>query len=507
MQIGLDVLFAAGLGALVATAIAWTRLRLSLRRRLRAEVALARARDELSAKRQEADHLREMFEALLDAFPRPVLITDRSRRILFANASAISLLKLPRQQVMRRIAGTVIQDYDTMQLLLQAARTGTAQERTFQRATTGQTWRVTVTPLKLTPTSTPTDISGVIWPPQEEDADSAFRPAGDMIYLAFTIEDLTELHRLETVRQDFVAHVSHELRTPLAAMRLLAETMNEAIEHDLPAAHDFALRLTNEIDHLSQMVTELLELSRIESGKLQLHVEPTDIAGLVEVVLDRMRPLAEEEGVRLDAAMPDDLPIAEVDGARISEVLVNLIHNGLKYTPEGGQVKVSAEPLLEMPSSGDSDGTGNGQAPARRMVCVHVTDTGVGISDEDLPRVFERFYKVDRARTRANLITQGTRSDGQAEMSPPSSAVGGTGLGLAIARHLVELHGGRIWAESRLGRGSTFSFTLPIADEDDLAEPPYAADERENTDAPTHGTIRDATSAPAGSAVEAPISR
>ncbi len=338
MQIGLDVLFAAGLGALVATAIAWTRLRQSLRRRLRAEVALARARDELSAKRQEADHLREMFEALLDAFPRPVLITDRDRRIIFANASAIALLKLPRQQVMRRIAGTVIQDYDTMQLLLEAARTGTAQERTFQRATTGQTWRVTITPLKLTPTSIPTDISGVIWPPQEnEDAESAFHPAGDMIYLALTIEDLTELRRLETVRQDFVAHVSHELRTPLAAMRLLAETLNEAIEHDLPAAHDFAARLTHEIDHLSQMVSELLELSRIESGKLEIHVEPTDIAGLVEVVLDRMRPLAEEENVTLEQAMPDDLPLAEVDGARIGEVLVNLIHNALKYTPEGGR--------------------------------------------------------------------------------------------------------------------------------------------------------------------------
>lgn len=502
MQISLDVLLAAGLGALVATAIAWARLRHSLHLRMRAEVALARARDDLATKRQEADHLREMFEALLDAFPRPVLITDRERRIIFANTSALTLLKLPRQQVLKRIAGTVIQDYDTMQLLLEAARTGAPQERTFQRATTGETWRVTIAPLMLTAAATPTDASGVIWPPQEgEDAGDGFHPMGDTIYLALTIEDLTELRRLETVRQDFVAHVSHELRTPLAAMRLLAETMNEAIEHDLPAAHDFALRLTNEIDHLSQMVAELLELSRIESGKLQLHVEPTDIAGLVEVALERMRPLAEEEGVLLDMAMPDDLPIAEVDGARISEVLVNLIHNGLKYTPEGGRVTVSAEPLLEMPSAGHGDG--EGQVQARRMICVHVTDTGVGISDEDLPRVFERFYKVDRARTRANLSAQGGRPSGQPEALPQSSAAGGTGLGLAIARHLVELHGGRIWAQSRLGRGSTFSFTMPITDEDGVSEP-YA---------PSAGTAaigasaRETTSAPANHTAEAPLTR
>lgn len=504
MQISLDVLLATGLGALVATAIAWTRLRHSLHHRLRAEVALARARDELTAKRQEADHLREMFEALLDAFPRPVIITDRDRRILFANSSALTLLKLPRQQVLRRIAGTVIQDYDTMQLLLEAARSGTLQERVFQRATTGQTWRVTVTPLKLTPA--PADISGAAWTPQgNEEAGGSFRFAGDMIYLTLTIEDLSELRRLETVRQDFVAHVSHELRTPLAAMRLLAETMADAIEHDLPAAHDFALRLTNEIDHLSQMVTELLELSRIESGKLQLHVEPTDIAGLVEVALGRMRPLAEEQDITLDSAMPDDLPMVEVDGARISEVLVNLIHNGLKYTPTGGQVKVSAESLLEMPNHDSGDG--DGQVQARRMICVHVTDTGVGIGDEDLPRVFERFYKVDRARTRANLTAQGARVGGQAEIAPQTSAAGGTGLGLAIARHLIELHGGRIWAQSRLGRGSTFSFTMPIADQDGAYEPSAPSNDRESAAASPGDTANDTASAPTDRTAEAPLSR
>ncbi len=171
-------------------------------------------------------------------------------------------------------------------------------------------------------------------------------------------------------------------------------------------------------------------------------------------------------------------------------------------------MKVSAEPLLEMPSPGT--GVGDGQVQARRMICVHVTDTGVGISDEDLPRVFERFYKVDRARTRANLIEQGARQGGQAEVSPQTSAAGGTGLGLAIARHLVELHGGRIWAQSRLGRGSTFSFTLPIADEDGGSESPAVSGSTEAADAPANDAANDAndaTSAPADHAAEAPISR
>jgi two-component system phosphate regulon sensor histidine kinase PhoR len=279
---------------------------------------------------------------------------------------------------------------------------------------------------------------------------------------------LTELRRLETVRQDFVSHVSHELRTPLAAVKLLSETLTRAVGHDPAAAHDFADRIGREIDHLSQMVAELLELSRIESGKIQLQREPTDLGGLVEVVIERLRPLALAHNVTLGTSIAEGLPLADADPGRIGEVLVNLIHNGLKYTPAGGAVTVTAEVVRSASEAGHirmpSDDGG-----ARRQLAVHVTDTGIGIGPDDLPRVFERFYKADRARTRGASPRPET-SAAPAASEPEAAAAAGTGLGLSICRHLVDLHGGHIWATSRLGRGSTFSFTLPLAGEAEQAE-------------------------------------
>ena len=449
----LSLVLAALFGMAVAIIIAWPRLSIAHRLRVSAEDALHAARGAERAALTEAERLRSMFEATLAAFPRPVLITDRDRRILFANNAALELVRLPRQHVIARIAATVIQDYDTTLLLMESARTGEARERVFQRATTGQTWRVLVSPLRL---------GGFERPVSDE---------REPIYLALTIEDLTELRRLETVRQDFVAHVSHELRTPLAALKLLAETLAEAIEHDPPAARDFAQRVSHEIDHLSQMVAELLELSRIESGRIQLRLEPTDMAGLIEVALDRLRPLAEESGVELRFTPPDELPDALVDGARVGEALINLIHNGIKYTPCGGNVRISVEVTPDAAARAHGQAFSADWAPQgdahieHEVLCVRVTDSGVGISEDDLPRVFERFFKADRARTRISggYASSDVDATVYGAVQPQIAAAAGTGLGLAIAKHLIELHGGRIWAQSRLGRGSEFAFTLPLA--------------------------------------------
>lgn len=443
-----DTLLALLLGAVLATAFFWPRLRYAQFRRRRLDAALARGQERIAALQREADFRLELVRALVEAYPRPVFVTDRYREILFANQAALDLVGLPRADVIKRVAASVLQDYDTTRLLQDALRSGLPQDQTFKRVITGQTWHVLVTPIRLAPYPDQSSVPAAASP----------APPPGATHLVLAVEDLTELRRLETVRRDFVSHVSHELRTPLAALKLLSETLSRAVESDPPAARDFARRIGGEIDHLAQMVAELLELSRIESGKVRLSLEPTDLAGVVEVALQRMRPLADERGVSLGFEMPPGLPDALADAARIGEVLVNLLHNGLKYTPAGGTVTVSAEVV----------GEGADQALA-----VHVRDSGVGIADDDLPRVFERFFKVDRARTRdAEPVAAGAAS-GDGLTPAQARAASGTGLGLAIARHLVELHGGRIWAESALGRGSTFTFTLPLAPPElaELSEP------------------------------------
>lgn len=233
-------------------------------------------------------------------------------------------------------------------------------------------------------------------------------------------QDLTHLRHLETVRRDFISNISHELRTPLAALKALTETLQEGALEDPPAARRFLSRIETEVDSLNMMVQELLELSRIESGKVPLQFQSISPLDLLNIAADRLRLQAERAGLELSIDLPEDLPKVLADPTRLDQVIVNLLHNAIKFTPVGGNIVLSAKP------EGD-------------MVIFSVADTGVGISAEALPRIFERFYKTDRARSG-----------------------GGTGLGLSIARHLVEAHGGRIWAESLEGKGSTFYFTVPV---------------------------------------------
>ncbi|MEO7003228.1 MAG: ATP-binding protein [Ktedonobacterales bacterium] len=483
---GISLLVGIVVGALATLAIAWPRLRLAVLRQHRAENRLATLRRTLDAEREEASRARAMLNAILETYPRPVIITDRERRVLFANPAALAVVRLPGEQVIGRRAATIIQDYDTTRMLLDASRTNTPQEGAFERATTGQTWRVVVTPIAVESevsaiaVSDANTVNGSI--PSAASAVSTYTapasgPRPQPTHLILTIEDLTELRRLEMVRRDFVAHVSHELRTPLAAVKLLSETLVNALDRDPASARDFARRITAETDHLSQMVAELLELSRIESGKIQLDQEPTDIAAVIEAVIERMQPLAQQSGITLRAEDTEALPAALADGERVGEALVNLIHNGLKYTPAGGSVTVSAsavgaDALAALPPA--FPGAVSSLTPADQaslapgaacMLVVCVRDSGVGISEDDLPRVFERFFKVDRARTRTPA-REGDDHHGAVDadaVPAQTQAAAGTGLGLAITRHLIELHGGRIWAESRLGMGSAFCFTLPLA--------------------------------------------
>jgi len=237
------------------------------------------------------------------------------------------------------------------------------------------------------------------------------------------LQDVSELRLLRTVRRDFVANVSHELRTPLASIRLLVDTLEAGALEEPEVSSSFVHRIGVETDHLIQMVTELLELSRIESGQLVVNRdrEPVALPDLVNSVVERLNVVAQDKGIAVTVQMENDLPDALADRDQITQVLMNLLFNALKFTPRGGTVQITAE---------DRD----------QHISVSLADTGVGIPAGDLSRIFERFYKSDKSRARSG---------------------GGTGLGLPIARHIVEAHGGSIWAESEEGQGSTFTFTLP----------------------------------------------
>jgi two-component system, OmpR family, phosphate regulon sensor histidine kinase PhoR len=241
--------------------------------------------------------------------------------------------------------------------------------------------------------------------------------------LVVVLEDVTELRRLQQIRTEFIDNLGHELRTPLSTVSLLAETLSrEAEAADVPdKMRDRIARIEEETGHLAQMVNEMLDLARIEGGSLLRLDDDIDLGVLAAESADRLRLFAERNGVTLVIDTEPGLPVIRGDESRLGQVVVNLVHNAVKFSPDGGEVRVSVRP------AGDA-------------VELSVTDHGIGIRAADRARIFERFYKVDRARVRG----------------------GGTGLGLSIARHTVEGHGGRIAVMSDEGKGSTFSVTLPV---------------------------------------------
>ena len=235
------------------------------------------------------------------------------------------------------------------------------------------------------------------------------------------------LEKNEAIRRRLIGDVSHELRTPLATIKGYMEGLIDGV---LPADPSTFQKVHREASRLQRLVDDLQELSRVEAGSYTLEKHPVSVSALVDATVSRLAPQFAEKGVILKTEVPPNLPDVVVDEDRIGQVLLNLAGNALQYTPEGGRVRISARRV------GDE-------------VQISVTDTGIGISPEHLPRIFDRFYRVDKSRSRAG---------------------GGSGIGLTIAKHLVEAHGGRIWAESEgRGHGSTFSFTIPIRRKNSLA--------------------------------------
>ena len=237
------------------------------------------------------------------------------------------------------------------------------------------------------------------------------------------LHDITELRRLERVRRDFVANVSHEFKTPLTAIQGFAETLLGGALDDKANRKRFVEIIREHARRLARLTDDLLKLSRIEAGRLDLESRPVSVAGLVNGCVETARLNAESRGLRIVVELPEGLPPVRGDAVQLDEVLQNLIDNALQYTPSGGRIDVTAR--------------SNGHE-----VIFTVADTGIGIPESDLERIFERFYRVDAARSRE---------------------AGGTGLGLSIARHIVDAHGGRIWVESAVGQGSRFRFSIDVA--------------------------------------------
>ena len=229
-----------------------------------------------------------------------------------------------------------------------------------------------------------------------------------------------ELESVEELRRELVANVSHELKTPISALRAHLENLLDGVERPDPETLQVMLAQS---ERLGRLVDQLLDLSRLESGDVPLDREEVELAPLVAQVFSEIEVARPDREVALDGTVPADLPAVFADRERVHQVLFNLLDNAVRFSPSGGRVTVTA-------------------SRHNRAVDVAVADTGPGIAAEHLPRVFERFYRVDEARSRDD---------------------GGTGIGLAIARSVVEAHGGRIWAESEPGRGSTFTFELPVA--------------------------------------------
>ena len=246
--------------------------------------------------------------------------------------------------------------------------------------------------------------------------------AGDTTGAVVVLHDITELRRLERVRRDFVANVSHEFRTPLTAIQGFAETLLAGAIDDSVNRTRFLEIILEHSRRLARLTEDLLVLSKMDADRLELEVQQLRVSQLIESCLETAQRRAAEKDLRISVNLPQSLPDIAGDRRRLAEVLQNLLDNAIQYTLPGGQITVSAE-------------------PKEGEVILTVSDTGIGIPKVDQPRIFERFYRVDVARSRE---------------------AGGTGLGLAIAKHLVEVHGGRLWVDSEVGRGSQFHFSVPV---------------------------------------------
>ncbi len=335
---------------------------------------------------------RTRLAAILDNMADGIILTDREGNVRMVNRAVERLLGTRRDRMNGRPLIETIHEYELSDVLKRCFETGRTQEVQFESTILNRFLRAIAMPVTNS------------------------RSGAALILL----QDLTQLRSLQTMRRELIGNISHDFRTPLAGIKAMVETLRDGAINEPEVARDFFTRLEAEVDRLTQMVAELTELSRIETGHTQLELQPVDINSLVEEVAFQLKPLAARQNITLATRLAEGLPEVPADRERLRQVIVNLVHNAIKFNRPKGSILAVTRP-------GDAS------------VVVEISDTGQGIPRNDLPRIFERFYKADRSRS------------GQ-----------GSGMGLAIAKHIVEAHGGEIRVSSEEGHGSTFSFSLPV---------------------------------------------
>jgi two-component system phosphate regulon sensor histidine kinase PhoR len=361
--------------------------------------------EQLHAKIAELSEDRAQLLAMLTSMVEGVIVLDYRGHVLQVNPALEKMFGISRAEARARPCTEVFPDRQLNELVSAVLATRVNQEDEIVLPSTGRCVHVE---------------ASVAGGERENEACAVL-----------VFHDITELRRLEKIRKDFVANVSHELRTPLTSIKGYVEALLDGAKDDPTAQEKFLRIILAQSDRLNLIIEDLLELSKIESGRVSFKQEPIDLRAIIERTLSMIKPLADKKGHRILTRVEEPLPPLTGDEDRLVQVLTNLLDNAVKYTPEQGTITVAARRT----------------APDRRILAagptleLTVSDTGIGIPEQDRPRVFERFYRVDKARSRE---------------------LGGTGLGLAIVKHIVEGHGGQVWVEGNVPTGSRFVVRLPL---------------------------------------------
>lgn len=347
--------------------------------------------DQLSVQLKHFTEDRSQTGAILSGMMEGVVVLDQEGKIVLTNSAFEKMFRLHREELVGKYHYEVLRHHQ-LNLLIEEVRR--------KRHSVSSEIRLNQPSACFEIHATPTE--------------------GDSSWIVLVFHNITEIKRLEQVRSDFVANISHELNTPLSAVKGYLETLSDEWDEDPAKAKEYLEILQRHADRMQNIVSDLLQLSRIESGSDPVRKEPIQLKGYIDKIVLSLAPLAKKKEILLQSAVVDDFCVW-ADPEKMHRALVNLLDNALKYTPNKGQVVIEA-------------------ADQGTAITISIQDTGIGIPKGDQIRIFERFYRVDRARSRE---------------------LGGTGLGLSIVKHIVEAHEGQIAVKSEMGKGTCFTITLP----------------------------------------------